>query len=83
MNIKPSANAIDLAIRSAKRQADHIVLWVESGIDLDSLSVAIKNRVRRESNIQSITVVIDGKDRTYTKADIMEGAYKIRLADLI
>lgn len=82
VNTKPTANAIDRAIRSAKRQADYIVLWIDTDMDLDTLSAAIKNRVRREENVRGITVVIGEKDHLYTREDIMGGAFKIRLADL-
>lgn len=81
VNTKPTANAIDMAIRSAKRQADHIVLWIDSDIDLDSLSAAIRNRVKREENIKSITIVWKGKDRTYSRSEMLDGVFKIQLAD--
>lgn len=81
VNTKPTANAIDAAIRSAKRQADHIVLWIDSDIDIDSLPAIIRNRVKREENIQSITIVVKGKDRTYSRSDILNGVFKIQLAD--
>ena len=82
VNTKPTSNAIDMAIRSAKRQASHIVLWIDSDMDLDKLPAAIRNRVKREENIESITVVVKGKDRTYSRADILDGVFKIQLADL-
>lgn len=81
VNTKPTANAIDAAIRSAKRQADHIVLWIDSDIDINSLPAIIRNRVKREENIQSITIVVKGKDRTYSRSDILNGVFKIQLAD--
>lgn len=80
VNTRPTANAIDTAIRSAKRQADHIVLWIDSGIDLELLPAIIRNRVKREENIKSITVVVNGKDKTLTRHEILNG--KIQLADL-
>ena len=80
VNTRPTANAIDTAIRSAKRQADHIVLWIDSGIDLELLPAIIRNRVKREENIKSITVVVNGKDKTLTRHEILNN--KIQLADL-
>ena len=82
LNLRPTTNAIDRAIRSAKRQADHIVLWIESGINLEELTTVIRNRVKREENIQSITMVVNGKDKTYSRSEILEGLFKIQLADM-
>lgn len=82
VNTKPTANAIDRAIRSAKRQANHIVLCIDSDIDLNIVPAIIRNRVKRESNIQSITVIVGNWDRTYSREEIMNGVFKIQQADL-
>ena len=81
VNTKPTANAIDRAIRSAKRQANHIVLCIDSDIDLNIVPAIIRNRVKRESNIQSITVIVGNWDRTYSREEIMNGVFKIQPAD--
>ena len=78
----PSANSIDRLLRDARKQADHIVLWVDSNISVEDLSAALRSRVRRSENIQTVTIVIDGKDVRLERADILSEGFKIRLADL-
>ncbi len=82
VNTVASASAIDRAIRSAKRQADHIVLWIESDISLGDLTDGIKGRVARAENIKTITIVKDGRDRAYSREDILQNGFKIQQADL-
>ena len=53
----PTKSSIDNLLRKAKEQADHIVLWVDSDISLEDLSAAIRSRVRRSENIQTIRIV--------------------------
>ena len=78
----PSANSIDRLLRDARKQADHIVLWVDSNISVEDLSAALRSRVRRSENIQTVTIVIDGKDVRLERTDILSEGFKIRLADL-
>ena len=78
----PTKSSIDNLLRKAKEQADHIVLWVDSDISLEDLSAAIRSRVRRSENIQTIRIVIEGKDLNLTRSAILSEGFKIRLADL-
>lgn len=78
----PTKSSIDNLLRKAKEQADHIVLWVDSDILLEDLSAAIRSRVRRSENIQTIRIVIEGKDLNLTRSAILSEGFKIRLADL-
>lgn len=82
INQAASKNSIDRLIRDAKNQADHIVLWISSDISLEDLSAALRSRIRRSENIQTVTVVISGKDICLARADILSEDFKIRLADL-
>lgn len=82
VNSEPTVSAIDNAIRSAKRQADRIVLWIDSDISCGDITKAMKSRVERAKNIQSITVVMNGKDHTYTRENILSDSFKIQQADL-
>lgn len=82
INQTASKNSIDRLIRDAKNQADHIVLWIGSDISLEDLSAALRSRIRRSENIQTVTVVISGKDICLARADILSEDFKIRLADL-
>ena len=82
VNTTASKNSISELLRKGAKQAQNIVLVVDSGISLDDLSNAINGRVGRAKNIQSVTVVIDNKDHTYTREDIIKDGFKIQQADL-
>ena len=81
VNAKPTKSSIDNLIRKGAKQADDLVLFVDSGISLDELSSALHDRVRR-TNLNTVMVVIDGMDRTYTYDEITAKGFKIRQADL-
>ena len=67
VNTTPSKNSIDRLIRDARKQADHIVLWIDSDISLGDLRDAMIDRVRRINSIKTVTIVIGGKDCVYTR----------------
>ena len=76
-----SKNSIDRLIREGKKQADNIVLRIDGTISLGNLLDAITNRIRRSENIETITIIMDGKDATYTRKKILTGGFKIRQED--
>ena len=78
----PTKSSIDNLIRSAKRQADHIVLWIDSNISYGDLTDSIKDRIRRCRNIKTVVLVRQSKDHTYTREDILRDDFKIQQADL-
>lgn len=82
VNAKPTKSSIDNLIRKGAKQADDLVLFVDSGISLDELSSALHDRVRR-TNLKTVMVVINGMDRTYTYDEIATNGFKVRQADLI
>ena len=81
VNGSPTISSIDNALRSGAKQADNIVLCVDSGISLEMLSNALNNRVRR-STIKNVTVIINGKDHTYSFSEIAADGFLIKQADL-
>ena len=81
INGSPTISSIDNALRSGAKQADNIVLCVDSGISLEMLSNALNNRVRR-STIKNVTVIINGKDHTYSFSEIAADGFLIKQADL-
>ena len=81
VNAKPTKSSIDNLIRKGAKQADDLVLFVDSGISLDELSSALHDRVRR-TNLKTVMVVINGMDRTYTYDEIATNGFKVRQADL-
>ena len=81
VNTTPTKSSIDNLIRKGAKQADDIVLFVDSGISLNELSSALHDRVRR-TNLKTVMIVIDEKDKTYTYDEITAKGFKIRQADL-
>lgn len=82
LNVTATKSSIDNLLRSAAKQADNVVLWVESDISLNELSTAVHSRVKR-SQIKSVTIVINNKDKTYHRDEIIQDGFKIQQADLI
>ena len=78
---KGTNNAIQEAIRKAKRQANSIVLILSLDIRLGILQHAIVDRVSRCPNITDITIIIGNTDATYTKEQIVKGDFKISRDD--
>ena len=81
VNRTSTKNSIDTLIRDAKRQADNIVLRIDSDIPLGILRDGITDRVRRAKNIETITVIINGKDITYSRDEILKNGFKIKQED--
>ena len=81
VNSKPTKTAIDNLIRKGAKQAHDLVLFVDSNISLEELSSALHDRVRR-TDLHSVMVVIDGKDKTYTYDEIATKGFNIKQADL-
>lgn len=82
MNVTPTKSSIDNLLRDAKKQADDIVLWIDSDISLENLAAAIRSRVKRSQNISHITIVRDGKDIRLSREEILGNGFKIRPANL-
>ena len=71
-----------MAIKSGSKQANDLVLWIDSDIRLEDLAAAIRPRVIRTGRITHITIVRNGKDKRYSREDIIAEGFKIRQADL-
>ncbi len=80
-NKTPTVNAVDSAVRKGASQADNIVMWIETDIDMGDLAAGLRNRTRRETNIKAITIIKDGKDKEYSREKLVSDGLKIRLAD--
>ena len=81
INTLPTKSSIDNLVRKGAKQANDLVLFIDSEMPLNELSSALHDRVRR-TNLNSVMVVIDGKDKTYTYNEITANGFKIRQADL-
>jgi len=74
-------SSIDNNIRDAKKQADSIVIRIDSEISLDVLSDAIQDRVLRTPTITDITLIMQGRDVTYLREQIVSDEFKIQPED--
>lgn len=77
-----SFNSIDKAIQKANKQAEHVVLWIESDITAETFMNAITSRLRRCDRIQYITIVRNGKDTTLSRDVIIENITEMTWGDL-
>ena len=78
----PTVNAIDRLIRDGRKQADNIVLWLDTDIPWEDVTAALRSRLRRCENILSVTIARDGKDIMLKREDILAEGFKIRPTDL-
>ncbi|MGN0052608.1 MAG: phage minor head protein [Bacteroides sp.] len=77
----PTRNALDMLIKKGKKQAENIVVSLESGMKLNDVSEVVSDRVRRSENLKSITFVYDGKDATYTRDQMADSSFIIKRED--
>lgn len=80
VNSKPTKGAIDNALRKAARQASHIVLRIDSDIDLNELTRGIRGRVSR-SDIEEVVVIRQNKDITLSREIILSRDFKLQQED--
>lgn len=77
VNQTPTISAIDNELRKAAKQADDITLMIKSEISDGDLRNAIQNRIRRTKDVKTLTVIRDGKDKTYNRDQIMRKDWEL------
>ena len=77
----PTRNSLDMLIKKGKKQADHLVISLESGMSLGEAKEVVIDRVRRSDNLMSITFVYEGKDATYTREQMTDSSFEIKRED--
>ena len=82
VNSTPTKGSIDNLLRDAKKQADDIVLWIDSDISWGDLTAALRSRVRRSENIKTVTIIKNNHDISLSREDILNDSFKIRPTDL-
>lgn len=80
VNYKPTKGAIDNALRGASKQAKHIVIRIDSDIDLSDLTRGIKGRVN-QSDIQEVMIIRNGKDLFLSREAILANGFQIQQQD--
>ncbi len=73
-NTAASFNAIDKALRTASKQADRVILKIDSTISGEVIEKAIYNRVR-QTDIREVTVILDEEVITLSRAEIMNQTF--------
>ena len=81
VNTVPTKGSIDNLIRKGAKQAHDLVLLIDSDISMEDLCSALHDRVRR-TDINSVMVIINKKDKTFSHNEIAAAGFKIRQADL-
>lgn len=82
LNTTATKSSIGNLLRDAKKQADDIVLWIDSDISLEDISAVLRSRVRRSENIRTVTIIYKNKDIMIKREDILADGFKIRPTDL-
>ena len=77
VNKKPTKSAIDNELRSAAKQSDYIVLWIDSEIDLNELERGIKGRTTWAKNIKEIWIIRNFEIKMFTRKQILEKKFSI------
>ncbi|MBP5455563.1 MAG: hypothetical protein J6Y37_03625 [Paludibacteraceae bacterium] len=80
-NKTATKSSIDNLLRDGKRQADNLVLEINSSIPFGDLTEVVKDRVRRSTNIRSLLIIRDGKDVTYSREQMVANDFKIQQTD--
>ena len=81
VNSIATKSSIDNLIREGKKQADSLVIRLDSDISLGDLKDAITDRLRRAENIKDITLIKNGLDVTYNREQILSKEFKIQPED--
>ena len=81
VNNTSSKSSIDNLLRDGKKQADNIVLEIKSEISLADLTDALTDRVGRSRNIESVLIIKDNRDVTYTREQIISKGFKNQQVD--
>ena len=81
LNSKPAKGAIDNALRKAARQANNIVLRIDSEITLEDLRNGLCGRINQCPNVKNVTSIIHNLDETYTREQILTQGFQIKQED--
>ena len=69
-NTTPTISAIDGEIKRGKKQSNHVLLHIMSSIEKGSLLQAIKSRVRRSENIETIFLILEDVLYRFSREEI-------------
>ena len=81
LNAEPTIGSIDNLLRSGKKQADYIILQIESDISKGDLISAVRDRVRRSKNIKELRIKVGDAEAIYLRDEIIKDDFKIKPGD--
>ena len=73
--------SIDNLLRDGAKQSNYVVLRVKSEMDLIALSRGLRGRANWCTKLELVTIIKDGKDVSYTRAQIMGAGFEIKQED--
>lgn len=79
--LRPTNSSIQQQLRNASKQADSIVLNLKSEVQLGALRQALNDRVKRRENITDVTIIMGGKDATYSRAQMISDDFETKRED--
>ena len=78
---EPTNNAIQEQIRKGRKQANSIVLVMKVDVSMETMSYAMNDRVKRCKRITDVTIIMGGKDATYSREQIVAENFQIKRED--
>ncbi len=81
VNATPSLNSVDGLIRTGSKQADHIILEIDSEISSGTLSHAMQSRVKRTEGLEEIRLKVGNAEAVYSREQITAKGFKIKPGD--
>lgn len=72
-NQRPTASAIDNEIRDARRQADYVLLHIQSNVKKGDLCSAVKNRMKAALNIKELWIIWRSELIRLKRKEIFDG----------
>jgi hypothetical protein len=79
-NQTPTPSAIENALKDAKRQADHVLLHIQSDLTKGDLIHGLRRHIHRAPNVKSVWIIYQNKLYQFSREEIRNQtiAYKIQ-----
>ncbi|MDR1951608.1 MAG: hypothetical protein LBP96_05205 [Bacteroidales bacterium] len=77
VNKTPTQSAINKQLRIAAKQADYIILWIDSKISLNILERGVKGRVKLTKNVKEVWIILNGEIKMFSRSQILENEFSI------
>ena len=78
-NYTPTASAIEREVRNAKKQANHILIHVMSGITKGELIRGLKLQIHRAENVIEVWLILEEQLYRFTPTEIRDGTIEHKI----